>query len=103
MPRVNKSSKGISQSLASSTLKVRASWAYEGLNGDRDITARFINANVGAFTVRADEPDRHSAILGAGLTIQAKKNISAFLNYEAQAGRPDEVLHSVNAGFRVKF
>ena len=83
--------------------EVRANWAYDALGGDRDITARFVNAGAGAFTVEADETDRHSAVLGAGLTIQAKKNVSASLNYEAQVGRPDEILHSVNAGFRVKF
>jgi outer membrane lipase/esterase len=81
----------------------RAKYLHEFLDGSRGITSQFYGSGAGAFTVHAGERGRDSALLGAGLTATVKRNIQAYVNYDANLGSRNYNAHGVMGGFRIKF
>jgi uncharacterized protein with beta-barrel porin domain len=83
--------------------ETRVRWSHEFLNDNHDITAQFIGSGAGNFTAHAASPSRESAFLGVGLTAYLKSSFSAFLNYDVDVGRKDNLTHGGSVGFRVRF
>jgi outer membrane autotransporter protein len=81
----------------------RAKYLHEFLDDSRGITSQFYGSGAGAFTVHAGDRSRDSALLGAGLTATVKRNIQAYVNYDANLGSKDYNAHGVMGGFRIKF
>jgi outer membrane autotransporter protein len=85
----------------------RITWEHEFENDARNIDARlYLNDD---FTVgdtlfsRTDSPDRDYARLGAGISAQFARGISAFLDYDTVLALSDVEHHRFTAGGRIEF
>ncbi len=76
-----------------------AFWQHEYLNGSRAINA-FFPGGV-PFAISTPAPERDSALLGAGVSGNLAKNMTLFLNYEAQVGQEHQMAQSVMAGVAI--
>ena len=86
------------------TPHVSASWQHEYLDdADEGITSQFNNAGGGSFTVPTTNPDRNSAFLDIGLDATVDKNVTVFIDYEAQAGQDNFSAQSAQGGVKVGF
>ncbi|MEJ2694567.1 MAG: autotransporter domain-containing protein [Candidatus Thiodiazotropha sp.] len=86
------------------TPQMRLEWAHEFKHDSRYITARFLNdPTSGRFEIATDDPDRDFFNLGLGVSAVFTQGRSAFLYYEAVAGRDNLTNHSVAAGVRFEF
>jgi outer membrane autotransporter protein len=89
-------------------LEWRGDFVREFENEQQIVKVNFINdpfANdpdrpSSEFTILTDEPDEEYALWGLGLTFQAPRNISAFIDYQAVAGLSGITLDEVTAGIR---
>ncbi len=81
---------------------VRASYGYEFLRDSQNITSRLAQGS-SPFSVQTLSPDRSFLSLGAGITAFTVRDMSVYINYDAQIGENKYEAHSVNAGFRVRF
>ena len=80
---------------------VRAEWEHEYKGAGRVITASTLAE--GPTLVRANDPDRDYANLGAGASVILRYGVSAFAYYEAQLGRTKFTAHSFTGGVRIDF
>ena len=53
--------------------------------------------------MRTDSPDRDSAFFDAGLDLTVDKNVTVFIDYEAQAGQDNFFGQAARGGVKVKF
>jgi outer membrane autotransporter protein len=79
-----------------------ASWQHEFLNQARGITSQFTGA-VGSFSVQTTNPSRDSALIDLGLDAQINRTVTAFGDYEVQAGQDNYFGQSVQAGVKIGF
>lgn len=81
---------------------IRASYGYEFLRDSQNITSRLAQGG-SPFSIETISPDRNFLSLGAGITAFTVRDMSVYINYDAQIGENKYVAHSVNAGLRVGF
>ena len=80
-----------------------ASYQHEFSNNSRGLDAR-LSQGSSTFTFQTDPPKRDFAVLGANITIHARKNLSVRLDYNAEVGRGSgNTAHNINAGLRWDF
>ncbi|MFA5321859.1 MAG: autotransporter domain-containing protein, partial [Smithella sp.] len=86
---------------ASASLKpeLRLKWAHEFSNDDHLINAQLAGGG-GSFTVEAETLSRDTAIVGAGLTLMFNKNVSAYVQYDAELNS-DFINHTGLVGLRL--
>jgi outer membrane autotransporter protein len=81
-----------------------AEWEHEFRGGSRIITGSLVaDPAQTLFSVQTNDPDRNYGNVGAALTATLKGGKSAFVSYEAVAGRSDFIQHTFNAGVRLEF
>jgi outer membrane autotransporter protein len=85
------------------TPHVSASWQHEYLDDSRGINAQFTGTGGGSFVTETDSPDRDSAFLDVGLDATVSKNVTLFVDYEAQAGQSDFFAQSAQGGVKIGF
>ena len=81
---------------------IRASYGYEFLRDSQNVTSRLAQGS-SPFSIQTISPDRNFLSLGAGITAFTVRDVSVYVNYDAQIGENKYVAHNVNAGFRVGF
>ncbi len=79
-----------------------ASWQHEFLDQSRGITSQFTGA-VGSFTVQTTSPSRDSALADVGVDIDVTHTITAFADYEVQAGQENYFGQSIQGGVKIGF
>ena len=84
-------------------LEARAAWQHEFLDDSRPITAEFINADLGPFTVHTTDPQRDAALVGTGLNATFYGRFTLFLDYDAQVGQASYLEQGGRGGLRVRF
>jgi outer membrane autotransporter protein len=57
----------------------------------------------GACTWQTDKPQRNYALVGADVTLNFRKNMLAYLNYNAEVGRGNNTAQYINTGLRINF
>jgi outer membrane lipase/esterase len=86
---------------------VRITWEHEFENDARNINARlFLNTNPNlqdTLVSRTDHPDRDYGRLGAGVSTQFARGISAFVDYDTLIDLRDVEQHRFTAGGRIEF
>jgi outer membrane autotransporter protein len=83
--------------------QIYATYQHEFLDGTRGIDARLSQAGSPAFGLQSDHIGRDFAVVGADVTVVARKNCALQLNYNAQVGRDRATAHLINAGLRWEF
>gem|GEM_PF-2517770 len=81
---------------------IRASYGYEFSRDSQNVTSRFAQGG-SPFSIQTMSPDRNFLSLGAGITAITLRNMSVYMNYDAQIGENKYVAHSINAGLRMGF
>jgi outer membrane autotransporter protein len=81
------------------TPELRLKWAHEFSNEEHLITARFAGDSSGSFTVGPEALSRDTAIVGAGLNLSFNKNVSAYIQYDAELNK-DFINHTGLLGIR---
>jgi fibronectin-binding autotransporter adhesin len=85
------------------TPHVSASWQHEYLDNSQGINANFTGTGGGSFTTETDTPDRDSAFVDVGLDATVAKNVTLFVDYEAQAGQENFFAQSARGGVKIGF
>jgi outer membrane autotransporter protein len=85
------------------TPHVSVSWQHEYLDNSAGITSQFDGAGGGSFSTQTDSPDRDSAFVDVGLDATVSKNVTVFVDYEAQAGQSNFFAQSAQGGVRIGF
>jgi fibronectin-binding autotransporter adhesin len=85
------------------TPHVSANWQHEYLDNSQGMNAAFNGTGGGSFTVNTDSPDRDSAFVDVGLDATVSKNVTLFIDYEAQAGQDDFFAQSARGGVKIGF
>jgi fibronectin-binding autotransporter adhesin len=85
------------------TPHVSASWQHEYLDNSQGINADFTGTGGGSFTTETDTPDRDSAFVDVGLDATVAKNVTLFVDYEAQAGQENFFAQSARGGVKIGF
>jgi uncharacterized protein YhjY with autotransporter beta-barrel domain len=80
-----------------------ASWQHEFLDGGRGIVSSFSDLGGGDFTVNLPDESGDSALVTVGLDLDVNRTVTAFTNYQAQAGQDNYFGQSVQAGVRLAF
>jgi outer membrane lipase/esterase len=84
--------------------QLHGEWRHEILNDKRSITAQFANDPFGVpFLIATDDPDRDYFAVGAGLSAQFGRGVSAFLDFETILGLRDVTSYNFAAGVRIAF
>lgn len=86
------------------TPELRLKWAHEFSNDDNLIRARLASSGSGSswWSVEAEELSRDSAIFGVGLNMRFTKNLSAYLQYDAELNS-DLITHTGLVGLRLEW
>jgi uncharacterized protein YhjY with autotransporter beta-barrel domain len=79
-----------------------ASWQHEFLDQSRGIASAF-NNGFGSFNVRTTNPSRDSALVDLGLDAEINHTVTAFGDYQVQAGQENYFGQSVQAGVKIGF
>jgi fibronectin-binding autotransporter adhesin len=85
------------------TPHVSASWQHEYLDNSQGINADFTGTGGGSFTTETDTPDRDSAFVDVGLDATVAKDVTLFVDYEAQAGQENFFAQSARGGVKIGF
>ena len=78
---------------------VRVKWAHEFSSDDNLINARFSSSGSRSFTIVSARPNRNTAIAGVGLTGKFNKNLSMYIQYDAELNS-DYINHTGTIGLR---
>lgn len=90
-------------SSATLVAEVEGGWAHEFMDDDRVLVAGAGLAPAFA-AVAGDEPDRNSAVAGAGLTLFAGDVVSLYARYAGEVSFDrDFTSHAAEAGLRLRF
>ena len=81
------------------TPDARVKWAHEFSSDDNMITARFSSSGSRSFTVVSARPSRDTAIAGVGMTGGLNKNLSMYIQYDAEINS-DYINHTGTIGLR---
>jgi uncharacterized protein with beta-barrel porin domain len=84
------------------TPDARAKWAHEFSDDNHLINAKFSSAGSGSFNIETDRPSRDTAIVGVGLTGRFNKNLSAYIQYDAELNK-DYTNHTGMMGLRLSW
>jgi len=76
--------------------EARARWTHELSGDDHLLNARFAGSTATSFLVKGDRPDRHSVVLGLGLTARVRKDLTFRMDYDASISS-DLVIHAATA------
>lgn len=79
-----------------------ASWQHEFMDQGRGITSQF-NGGLGSFSVRTSDPSRDSALADMGLDAEINHTVTAFADYQIQAGQDNYFGQSVQGGVKIGF
>jgi outer membrane autotransporter protein len=82
---------------------VEATWQHEFMDQSRGITSQFENSGLGSFSVNTNNPSRDFALVDAGFDLQINRSITAFTDYEVEAGQDNYFGQSVQAGIMIRF
>jgi outer membrane autotransporter protein len=82
--------------------QVSVFYQHEFANHSRGLDARLTQAG-STFGFQTDSPRRDFAVLGAGLSLHLKKNVSLQANYNVEVGRGNYTPHFISAGLRWEF
>ena len=94
----------ISTSVGVFVPQVRGEWRHEILNDSRSVRAQFANDPFGVpFTVFTDNPDRDYFSLGASLSGNFQRGVSAFVDFSTILGLNNVTNYNFTAGVRVEF
>ena len=77
-------------------------WRHEYLDRSVGLDSRFANGAGNIFTVYGPQLGRDSAVTGVGLSVRWTRDISTFINYDAELGRANYSLQSVSGGVRIR-
>jgi uncharacterized protein YhjY with autotransporter beta-barrel domain len=80
-----------------------ATWQHEFMDQSRGITSQFNGGGVGSFSVQTTNPSRDSALVDLGLNAEINSTVTAFTDYEVQAGQENYFGQSVQAGVKIGF
>jgi uncharacterized protein YhjY with autotransporter beta-barrel domain len=80
-----------------------ASWQHEFMDPSRGITSQFDGAGLGSFTVRTDRSGRDSALTEVGLDLEINRSVTAFADYQVQAGQENYFGQAVQGGVKIGF
>lgn len=81
------------------TPDARVKWAHEFSSEENLINARFSSSGSRSFTVVSARPNSDTAIAGVGLTGGFNKNLSMYIQYDAELNS-DYISHTGMIGFR---
>ena len=81
------------------TPDARAKWAHEFSDDNHLINAKFSSTGSGSFTIETDRPSHDTAIVGVGITGRFNKNLSAYIQYDAELNK-DYTNHTGMMGLR---
>ncbi len=81
------------------TFTANAYWQHEYLNLSRGVIAQPIGGS--SFVTDTPAPDRDSALLGCGVSGDLARNITLFVDYQAQIGPGRELVNSAMAGLAI--
>jgi len=79
-----------------------AFFQHEFANGSRGLNAS-LSQGSSTFNFQTDATKRNYALVGGGVTVGLKQNLYAQANYNAEVGRGNSTVQSVNAGLRFEF
>jgi fibronectin-binding autotransporter adhesin len=79
-----------------------AFYQHEFANDSRGLDARLAQAG-STFAFQTDSPSRNFAVLGSGLALGLRKNLTLQANYNAEVGRGGYTPMMVSAGLRYEF
>jgi subtilase-type serine protease len=82
------------------TIEARSRWQHEFLDDRMVLDASFIGAPTANFVVQGPRIARDSAVLGAGLSLQAGRRLTLFADYEVRLNS-DVTAHTATAGLRL--
>ena len=82
--------------------QLSAFWQHEFANNSRGLDARLARAGSN-FVFQTNSPCRDFALLGAGVAMGLKKNLTLQVNYNAEVGRSGYLPQMVSAGVRYEF
>jgi outer membrane autotransporter protein len=77
-------------------------YQHEFSNNSRCLNAR-LSQGIIACTWQTDKPQRNYALVGADVTLNFRKNMLAYLNYNAEVGRGNNTAQYINTGLRINF
>ena len=80
-----------------------ATWQHEFLDDSRGISSSFSSAPPNSFTVYTPSPSRDAALLEVGLDADLRRDITAFLYYQVQAGQSNYFGQSLEGGVKLAF
>jgi autotransporter-associated beta strand protein len=80
-----------------------AFWQHEFLDNPTLITSQFQGLPGGTFSVQTTRGDSDNALLGAGVNADVTKNVTLFVDYQAEAGGSSFFGQSASAGVKVGF
>jgi outer membrane autotransporter protein len=82
--------------------ELRAAWAHEFLDTDRDISGGFAGTAPNTLRVSGDDPSRNGAILRAGMTVFVNEMVSIYGFYNGEY-RNDRIWNGGSLGVRLRF
>jgi len=82
--------------------ELTARWSHEFLDDDRDLTSRFENIPDRQLSIRTDDLECDSILMGTGVTMLIGDHVSAYIHYNA-ALQKDFDAHVAMAGVRIQF
>ena len=82
--------------------QIYAFYQHEFANDSRGLDARLAQAG-STFAFQTDSPSRDFAVLGAGVAVGLRKNLTLQANYNAEVGRRGYTPMVVSAGLRYEF
>lgn len=80
-----------------------ATWQHEFMDQSRGITSQFEGAGLGSFSVSTQTPSRDFALADVGFDLKINRSITAFTDYEVEAGQANYFGQSVQAGITIGF
>jgi uncharacterized protein YhjY with autotransporter beta-barrel domain len=82
---------------------LEATWQHEFMDQSRGITSQFESAGLGSFSVTTENPSRDFALADVGFDLKINRSITAFTDYEVEAGQANYFGQSVQAGITIGF
>lgn len=82
---------------------LNAFWQHEFLDNPTLISSQFQGLPGGSFSVQTTRGDSDNALLGFGVNAELTKNVTLFVDYEAEAGGSSFFGQSASAGVKVGF
>ena len=84
---------------------IHASWAHELMYDNNEAPVKLPRFGMPSFEIGNDNPERNSALIGAGISGKVNKlsQLSWYVGYEANIGFSNYISHTSSLGFRWDF